>query len=136
MRKGGYTIETLLGLRELELSVLWYGEMDTKWHVTNQEKMIHIIEFMPNHFESGLLSSPINMQQAMAVENHDLILAFIYVFDLREQILSFAKDRCTIESDSKLMELSHDLTTINLSRLEARLLEIRDDVIVPLLWRN
>ena len=133
---GGYTDETMQALRELEISVLWFGDTDHKWHVSNAEKVMHINESLPDHFPDGLLSSPVDMQVAMNTKDHETILAYVYVFNMRDMILSFATENCTNKNDKQLLTISHDLTSINLSKLEARLLEVRNDVKVPLLWRN
>ena len=131
-----YAPETILFIRETELTVLWYEDDDDKWGITNAEMVQHINEFLPGMFREGLMVSTVNMDKAFDCYDHDTVLAYVYAFTLRELILSYAKTRVSNLHDGQMLGVSHDITFINLQKLEARLLEIREDKPVAATWRQ
>ena len=135
----GFSQECLTAMRQAEVMLPWYNMQCDKWHMRPVDKFLHIMDYLPITLDSGILSSSIPFDQGLQMVDQDRILAYIFSCDLRNMIINHVQDYYSdvINQDDKdTLQLFVDMNNIQMKKLEARLLEVRDGKAQPQIWRN
>ncbi len=126
-------------LRITEIMLPGYPEECDKWHLMPCEKYVHIVKHLPYNITQGLLGSPVSMAKGYEILDHDMILAYVFVCELRIKVLEHVMDAYSEEinqDDKEGLQAYIDMNMLHQKRFENHLLEVRDGKPRPQPWSN
>lgn len=134
-----FSEQCIKALRITEVMLPGYPEECDKWHLMPCEKYVHIVKHLPVVLVQGLLGSTVPMDRGYELIDHDAILAFIFVCDLRIFIMQHVIDVYKEDinhDDIEGLQSYIDMNMLHMKRFENHLLEVRDGKARPQPWSN
>ena len=134
----GYSPEFTIKMKQAEIEAYCSDGWFADWGISALEMVQNINQAIDDFIPQGVFGTELDMDVVLSATDHDQVLAFIYILEIRLMILTYLQDRYknVNPSDGFILQTHIDITTINLDKSKNRLLDIRGGRPQPNKWRN